>query len=215
MILTLNVGILVVWYRIARWIHHPYSKGQGGLHRAHQYCSLISSGCSIDKTCFGWRSYGTVKRVGLISRRWKPRCDFIGRLGTFTTSTCRVGKYKKLCRCCIQSLESQVGSIVFIPNTPWWNSFNRRALDLNLPSLYISAEAVEEFKSLESSDQIKAESLSKYTALQQLVQSVTSLCGGPVTPGDVTTETSNIGLVSFLQTVREGTWTQIKAVLSE
>lgn len=78
-----------------------------------------------------------------------------------------------------------------------------------------STEAIEEFKDQESSNQITAESLAKYTMLQKLVDSVASLCNGSSSPEDAQTETSNIGLVSFLQTIREGTWNQIKAILSE
>ena len=73
-----------------------------------------------------------------------------------------------------------------------------------------SAAAIEEFKSAAPESPISSGSLTKYMELQKFVQSVASLCG----ENDTSSEGS-IGLLPFLESVRERTWTDIKSILLE
>jgi hypothetical protein len=69
---------------------------------------------------------------------------------------------------------------------------------------------VQEFK--ESSEkQLSSLALSEYVKLQDFVTKVNTLCAG----GMSLDPDSNIGLVSFLEGVRERTWSGIKGLLSE
>lgn len=77
-------------------------------------------------------------------------------------------------------------------------------------ALSLSAAAIEEFQSAAPGDPISSSSLTKYTELQKFVQSVASLCG----ENDASSEGS-VGLLSFLESIRDRTWTDIKSILLE
>jgi hypothetical protein len=77
-----------------------------------------------------------------------------------------------------------------------------------------SAAAIQEFKDSSTQKQITANSLGQYTSLQRFVKEVAVLCGesdAQITPN----EPSAIGLVSFLDGVRDRTWMEIKSHLFE
>jgi RAD50-interacting protein 1 len=71
--------------------------------------------------------------------------------------------------------------------------------------------AVQEFKGSSSEKQLFSSALSEYAKLQEFVTKVNDLCAGDMSPDPE----SNIGLVSFLEGVRERTWSEIKGLLSE
>ncbi|KAG8833096.1 hypothetical protein FRC17_000035 [Serendipita sp. 399] len=80
-------------------------------------------------------------------------------------------------------------------------------------ALTLSATAVDEFKALQSQKQVTKASLSTYVELLEFTRKVVEICNGGIsTPGD---EPGSLGLVNFLSSVRDQTWSSLKTLLSE
>ncbi|PVG00291.1 hypothetical protein CPB86DRAFT_805974 [Serendipita vermifera] len=80
--------------------------------------------------------------------------------------------------------------------------------------LKLSAAALEEFKQSSTDKHLAKNALSGFVALRDFVSKVSNLCGkssAKPAPG----EESDIGLVSFLESLRDRTWSDIKIILSQ
>lgn len=78
-------------------------------------------------------------------------------------------------------------------------------------ALRLSSSALQEFKASTSEKQLNPSALSQYIKLQEFVAKVADLCATGVSPDP----DSTIGLVSFLESVRDRTWLDIKGTLSD
>lgn len=80
--------------------------------------------------------------------------------------------------------------------------------------MYKRDSALQEFKQSGTEKQLSTASLKQYVVLQEFTKQVSNLCGEGerqgALPGD-----SEVGLVSFLENVRDQTWGDMKAYLSE
>ncbi|KAG8803228.1 hypothetical protein FRC16_006461 [Serendipita sp. 398] len=80
-------------------------------------------------------------------------------------------------------------------------------------ALSLSAAAIDQFKASQKQKEVTAASLSKYVELQDFTKKVAVLCKESIsTPGS---GSESLGLVGFLNSVRNHTWSSLKTLLFE